>query len=508
MFALPIGGSGEPAAPGVLAAASTPYVEGARGHRAQMVGYVRRLAVTDTLVVLAALAAAEVIRFGVTEDDLLFTSTNIPGRLVLPVLIGAVWLALLSGLKTRETGVVGLGAEEYQRVLRATVGLFAAIAMVSLLAHQSFARGYLAIALPAGLLGLLLSRNLWRRWLAGQRAQGGFLTRVLVVGSPTAAAEMARQFERDASLGYQVVGVCTPGYLGEPNTLTKAGDRAVLAMGSESDVVVAARAVGADSVAVTAGDQITAARMQELAWELSDNGIDLTVSPGVVDVAVPRLNIRPVAGLPLVHVEEPQYKRANRFGKVAFDRVGAAVALVLLSPVFLAVALAVKVGSPGPLFYTATRVGANGREFGMIKFRSMVVDADQKVAALMAQNQGAGVLFKMRDDPRVTPVGKFLRRYSLDELPQLINVLKGEMSLVGPRPPLPREVAQYTGLVDKRLLVRPGVTGLWQVSGRSDLPWDEAVRLDLSYVANWTLMQDLMICWRTVKAVVAKEGAY
>jgi exopolysaccharide biosynthesis polyprenyl glycosylphosphotransferase len=328
------------------------------------------------------------------------------------------------------------------------------------------------------------------------------------VGSAGSAAEMARKFERESSLGYQVVGVCTPGYSGAPNTLTKVGDRAILAMGNESDVMEAVRAVGADTVAVTAGDQITAARMHELVWELSENNVELAVSPGVVDVALPRLVIRPVAGLPLVHVEEPQHKKANKIGKAIFDRLGAVVLLLLLAPVLLAVAAAVKFGSKGPIFYKAGRVGAYGREFGMIKFRSMVVDADVQVLTLMNQNDGAGVLFKMKDDPRVTPVGKLLRRYSLDELPQLINVLKGEMSLVGPRPPLAREVAQYTGLVDKRLLVRPGMTGLWQVSGRSDLPWDEAVRLDLSYVENWTLMQDLMICWRTFKAVVAKEGAY
>jgi exopolysaccharide biosynthesis polyprenyl glycosylphosphotransferase len=248
--------------------------------------------------------------------------------------------------------------------------------------------------------------------------------------------------------------------------------------------------------------------MRELSWDLEGLNVDMLVAPGVADVAGPRMMVRPVAGLPLLHIDKPRYEGANKFLKAAFDRCGAAAIVTMLLPVLLGCAIAVKAGSRGPVFYKAERIGLGNEPFQMWKFRTMVNGADKQKAALAAQNEGAGVLFKMRDDPRVTPIGKILRRYSLDELPQLFNVLGGSMSLVGPRPPLRAEVEQYSGLVTRRMLVRPGITGLWQVSGRSDLSWDESVRLDLSYVENWSIMQDAMILWRTIRAVLRSDGAY
>ena len=191
-----------------------------------------------------------------------------------------------------------------------------------------------------------------------------------------------------------------------------------------------------------------------------------------------------------------------------FDRVVAALLLLMASPLLLVCAVAIKLDDGGPVFYTAERMGKKNKPFGMIKFRSMVQNTDQMVAQLKDQSDGNDVLFKMKNDPRVTRVGSFLRRYSIDELPQLFNVLKGDMSLVGPRPPLRREVEQYTGLVGNRMLVLPGMTGLWQVSGRSNLSWEESVSLDLNYVENWSFMADLMILWKTGRAVLTSDGAY
>jgi len=226
-------------------------------------------------------------------------------------------------------------------------------------------------------------------------------------------------------------------------------------------------------------------------------------------VAGPRLVMRPVAGFPLIHVEKPQYNGAKRFSKTAFDLVFASAVLLLITPVLLIAAIAVKVTSRGPVFYKSERMGIDGKPFSMIKFRSMVQDADKHVERLLAQNESeGGVLFKMREDPRVTRVGKFMRRFSIDELPQFINVLRREMSVVGPRPPLRREVETYDGEVRRRLLVKPGITGLWQVSGRSDLSWEETVRLDLSYVENWSMVGDLLIIAKTVRAVAGSDGAY
>ncbi|MFZ2174974.1 MAG: exopolysaccharide biosynthesis polyprenyl glycosylphosphotransferase, partial [Rhodococcus sp. (in: high G+C Gram-positive bacteria)] len=207
-------------------------------------------------------------------------------------------------------------------------------------------------------------------------------------------------------------------------------------------------------------------------------------------------------------VEKPRYHGANRFGKTSFDFVFAFGALLLLAPLMFATALAIKVTSNGPVFYRSERMGLDGKPFQMFKFRSMVDDADQQVESLMRQNEGAGVLFKLRVDPRATPVGKIMRKFSIDELPQFLNVLRGEMSVVGPRPPLRREVEEYDGNVYRRLLVKPGVTGLWQVSGRSDLSWEDSVRLDLSYVENWSMVGDMLIIAKTLRAVVASDGAY
>ena len=291
------------------------------------------------------------------------------------------------------------------------------------------------------------------------------------------------------------------------NTLNVDG-HAVPVLGDETDVIEALRATEANVVAVSNTEYLGTDGMRALAWQLEAVDADLVVAPGVIDVAGPRLQIHPVAGLPLLHVDRPQYRGAVKVGKLALDLIAAGLGLLVLWPFFILVAVLIKLDSRGPVFYRAERIGLNGVPFAMLKFRSMVVSAEKRRLALVGQNEGAGPLFKMRHDPRVTRVGRWLRRLSIDELPQLINVIRGEMSLVGPRPPLRSEVATYSGEVHRRLLVKPGITGLWQVSGRSNLPWEESVRLDLYYVENWSLIQDLLIVWRTIGAVFKGTGAY
>jgi exopolysaccharide biosynthesis polyprenyl glycosylphosphotransferase len=228
----------------------------------------------------------------------------------------------------------------------------------------------------------------------------------------------------------------------------------------------------------------------------------------MVDVARPRLTVRPVGGSSMIHVDKPQYDGAKRIQKRVFDVGFALTLLIVVSPVMLLAALAVKLFSKGPVFYRSERIGLDGRPFQMIKFRTMVVDADQRLADVAHLNECDGLLFKIRDDPRVTRVGRFLRSSSIDELPQFINVLRKEMSVVGPRPPLPSEVEGYDDQVRRRLLVRPGITGLWQVSGRSNLSWEEAIRFDLSYVENWSMVKDLVIAMSTIRVVLRRSGAY
>lgn len=243
-----------------------------------------------------------------------------------------------------------------------------------------------------------------------------------------------------------------------------------------------------------------------MSWELESLDIDLLVSPGVIDVVGPRLHMHRSCGLPLIHVEKPQYHGAKKFQKRAFDVCFSGLALLCGLPVLLLIALAVKLTS---VFYRQGRIGIDGGPFEMFKFRTMIVGADSMLEELAAHNESkGGVLFKMKNDPRVTFLGRFLRKYSLDELPQFFNVLKGDMSVVGPRPPLETEVARYDDDTMRRLLVRPGITGLWQVSGRSDLDWEDAVRLDLYYVENWSMMADLLIAFKTLRIVLRPSGAY
>jgi exopolysaccharide biosynthesis polyprenyl glycosylphosphotransferase len=279
-------------------------------------------------------------------------------------------------------------------------------------------------------------------------------------------------------------------------------------VGGLDDVVEIAGRLGADTIAVTSASETAAQYLRQLSWQLEGTGIELLVAPGLIEVAGPRLHIRPLEGLPLLSIEQPRFEGWQSVIKGGLDRITAALGLLVLAPVLCAIAIGIKVTSPGPVLFRQERVGVNGTTFTMLKFRSMVVDADSQLDALRAQNISDGVLFKMRVDPRVTRIGGVLRRLSLDELPQLFNVLGGSMSLVGPRPPLPAEVARYDASVHRRFLVKPGLTGLWQVSGRSDLPWEEAVRLDLRYVENWSLAMDLLILAKTVRAVLGSSGAY
>ena len=436
--------------------------------------YVRRLAVTDACAIVVSVAIAQLVRFG-TDPATLRSQILAYSYTAVSAVLFLAWFSALILFRSREPRVVGTGVEEFRRVARASTALFGTVAIISFLFKLEVARGYLAVALPLGLVSLLLSRWLWRKWLAKERSEGRYISTVLVVGSHNTAAAMAQEFEKVRAAGYRVAGVCVPGWgTGRGDTLNVDG-HPVPVLGDETAVIDALRATGANMVAVSNTEYLGTGGMRALAWQLEEVDADLVVAPGVIDVAGPRLQIHPVAGLPLLHVDRPQYRGAVKSRKLALDLIGAGIWLLLLWPLFLVVAILIKLDSRGPVFYRAERIGLNGKPFAMLKFRTMVVDAEERRIALLGRNEGAGPLFKMRHDPRVTKVGRWLRRLSIDEAPQLINVLLGHMSLVGPRPPLRSEVATYSGDVHRRLLVKPGITGLWQVSGRSDLSWEESV---------------------------------
>jgi exopolysaccharide biosynthesis polyprenyl glycosylphosphotransferase len=457
--------------------------------------YRRRTAAADCACALAAGLLAAGLRFA---GEGYLPATYVICTALLPVLWWAS-VALAGGYDPR---FVGLGSEEFRRVLNAAMSLTAVMVVVSYAAKLELARGYMAIALPS-VAGLdLASRYLLRKHLHRQRKRGLCTRRVIAAGHAAAVAELVTTLRRDSYHGLRVVAACVA-------DMPDSGDVAGVPLAGElGSVASAVGRFGADSVAVLSCPEMNGTRLRELAWELEKTGTDLCVAPALLDVAGPRTTIRPVAGLPLLHVDHPELEGGRQVIKTMFDRAAALAALLLLSPVLLAIALAIRLTDPGPALFRQARVGRDGRFFMVYKFRTMVVDADQRKAQLTASNEAAGLLFKIRRDPRVTRTGSWLRRWSLDELPQLLNVLRGDMSLVGPRPALPEEAACYADHVRRRLAVKPGITGLWQVSGRSDLSWDEAVRLDLRYVENWSFALDLQILWKTGAAVMHGSGAY
>ena len=467
--------------------------------------YATYLRFTDALVVCVAVLLAQYLRFGSTP-----TADNLVGHYetAYSAVLVVIWLTALAGMRTRSPKYIGAGIEEYRRVIAASFWTFGVVAIAELLMKLEVSRGYLAVALPVGIIGLVLSRWQWRGHVLRQRRAGNYQTVVLAIGDRDAVANLAVELTSSSDYGYRVVGIAIPGY-GDPcgEHLTING-RSVPIVGGDGHILDAIRSLGADKVAIAGTDHFGVKGVRRLIWELEPMGVELVVSPGVMDVARSRMAMRPIAGLPLLYIDKPQYQGAKRFQKRAFDFTFALAALTVSLPFLLVAGVAVKMTTKGPVFYQAERIGIDGKPFMMLKFRTMVEDADKELQNLLSANESDGLLFKIKNDPRVTPVGRILRRFSIDELPQFINVLRQEMSVVGPRPPLRREVEAYDDDVQRRLLVKPGVTGLWQVSGRSDLPWDTAVRLDLSYVDNWSMVGDILIIIKTLRAVLERRGAY
>jgi exopolysaccharide biosynthesis polyprenyl glycosylphosphotransferase len=420
--------------------------------------------------------------------------------------VALTWIAALGAHQTRGIRVIGAGALEYKRVASATLLAFGVLAMAFVVLQTPGTRGFFLVALPVGLIALLANRWLWRKWLIRQRDQGSYLSRAIVVGDSGDVEYVLGQIDRLACSPYDIVGVSADdgGF-----ATRRFGSRIVSTVSGLDSVADAVLEYEADTVIVAGRPRHRSDDyVRSLSWELEPTGASLVLASRLTDVAGPRISFTPVEGLPLMHVELPQFEGRKHLLKRGLDIVASALGLLVLLPVLAAIAALIKLDSPGPVLFRQERVGKNGRTFSMLKFRSMVATAEQDLAGLLDQNEGNGVLFKIRNDPRVTPLGRILRKYSLDELPQLWNVLRGDMSIVGPRPPLPREVDAYERFVHRRLYIKPGLTGMWQVSGRSELSWDESVRLDLYYVENWSLTVDLMIIWRTVKVVLKPHGAY
>jgi len=437
-------------------------------------------------------------------------------RVVLLCLLGLIiWPAAIALCRGYRRNRIGIGFDEPGAVIRA--GMLVVVAGALPAGFMAVPTGALdpngaltlyallklvATATPFAVVLSLLVRFFAHKVLHLLQRQGRSLRHVIVAGSFGAAQQLSERILREPDAGMKVIGICLPS-----SELPRPVVDGIPVIGSLGQVPQVVRTMGCDAVAVTSDDATRYNYLRELAWSLEGAGVELLVDPGLVEVAGPRMHIRPLMGFPLLHVEEPHFTGWRRVVKRLSDIVLTSIGLLIISPLMICIAAVIKLQDGGPVIFRQARIGREGQPFTMLKFRSMVVDAEERKLELMAHNEGKGGLFKLSYDPRVTRFGQFLRNFSLDELPQLFNVLAGSMSLVGPRPHLASELAQMPSEASRRSLVTPGLTGLWQVSGRSDLEGGDAVRLDLRYVENWSLTLDLQILWKTLSAVLAKRGA-
>lgn len=481
---------------------AVPAKPGRKAAAAWISTHINLLRITDSLVVAGAVLIGSLLSSvgfapGVESDK---------GGVLTAATVTLLWLMALEFYRTRDSKVLGVGADEYKRVASASLRIFGLMAITAVVFSVHGGTAFVTVSLPLGLVALTGNRWAFRRRLTREKARGRHLSRTIVVGEPEDVRYVVQQVARKSGPVYKILGVCLPG--ARRGASLRVDGQQIPVLSSTDDIARTARLSDADAVIVAGPLPGGNKFIRELGWKLEECAAEMVLAATLTNVAGPRIHWRPVEGLPLMHVDIPQYSGAKHALKRVMDVAMALAALLALSPLLLVLAVIVRLDSPGPVLFRQDRVGKDGTVFGMFKFRSMVVDAEARLAALNQHNEGSGVLFKLRDDPRVTACGRWMRKYSLDELPQLWNVVLGNMSMVGPRPPLDREVNGYERHTHRRLLIKPGITGLWQINGRSDLSWDEAVRLDLYYVENWSIAGDLLILWRTFRAVVKPSGAY
>jgi exopolysaccharide biosynthesis polyprenyl glycosylphosphotransferase len=452
-----------------------------------------------TLLVIADIAVGAV---GMLIADAVPTLFDAFGDLPTLVLgMAPIWALMIGLAHGYDHSRIGVGSDELRSVFKAMVACVAIGGFAAALFPETWVRTVL-VTVPVMAALSLMVRLVTRKSLHRRQSSGLDVRTVLLVGGARAVTNLAETFAREAHSGMRVAAVCVPA----GDDISTVQEANLPLAGDLEDVRAVISEFAVDAVAVTAGTDN--GFLRTLAWSLEGTEVELLVDPGLVEVAGPRLHIRPFVGMPLLHVEQPTFSGWKRAFKAVTDVVTAALAMVFLSPLFLIVAIAIKREDGGPVFYKQARVGRAGEIFTMWKFRSMGVGADKRDDVLSADNDGNGVLYKSKTDPRITRVGAFIRKFSIDELPQLINVLNRTMSLVGPRPCLEKELEGFQMAGQRRLLVTPGLTGLWQINGRSDLSLEQSIRLDLRYVENWTFTGDLLIIWKTFFAVLGRRGAY
>lgn len=450
-----------------------------------------RILATDGIIIALSTLLAFLVRFGENVDS----SIALGPIQVVGTLLPVFWLLVLIFMGAYDRRNLFVGLTEYSRVVLSAIIVLAVVATVSFLLKLDTSRAYVLVTIPVGMLGLLVERWIWRRRLLSRRRRGIGLAPTLIVGDPDERASLKSAMAGRPWAGYRPVG-----------ELSRPTDQD--AWGQWFDgLAIELERTGASALALAGSSASDAGFVRELSWRIEGEGVDLLVGAGMGTTTGPRVTLRVASGLPMLHLDEVALRNTQRVAKRTLDVAGASLGLVLLTPLFVAIAIAIVVNSGRPVFFRQRRAGRDQEVFRMWKFRTMTNGADQQREALREAHGATGPIFKADDDPRVTRVGRFLRRWSLDELPQLINVLTGTMSLVGPRPHPLDDVQRYGDRDLRRLIAKPGMTGLWQVAGRSDLTWDASIELDLLYIENWTFIGDLAILARTVQAVLQGSGA-
>ncbi|AOS65911.1 sugar transferase [Actinoalloteichus hymeniacidonis] len=470
----------------------------------------RHVILADHLTTLSVVTVAAVTMLRSGSTAAVAPGWNAAALVLSAVITAACVLGALFVSHAWDPRGLGHGAEEYRRVGRALLSTMVFLALIGFAWQLTVLRPWIFVVVPLIGLTALPVRYVIRQALHRRRRAGQCLLPVLAAGGVETLRELIARTRREPHSGWRIDGVCITRDSWSGLMAWERGEiDGVPVVGTIDELAELVGAGGYRVVALAPDPYWTPGRIQRLAWQLEGSDAEMVVAPMLLEVTGPRLNVAPVFGLPLLWVSQPTFTGVKRVVKDCVDRIVAVLLLLLAAPLFLVIAVLIRIDSGGPILYRQRRVGREGRIFTMIKFRSMVQGAHRLRAGMdPGDDQGAGPMFKMRRDPRITKVGAVLRRYSIDELPQLFNVVTGSMSLVGPRPPLPEEVEHYDPAARRRLLVKPGLTGLWQVSGRSDLSWEESVRLDLRYVENWSLALDFVILWKTVWAVVRGQGAY
>jgi len=470
-----------------LAAADEPALDGSDS----AILYRRRAVAVDLLAILVALATTIFVRYSLSLE----WSWLSPPILGVISVMALIWIAALLSAGCYNRRFLGSGPDEYKKVVAACALACGLVSASAFLLSVDISRAFVLVTFPVGLGLILTGRRLIRVKLHRSRARGQLLTRTLVVGTDAQIERLTRSLESTTANGYSVVAK-----LGPPSNIPQDRERWIL----EFEGIIASTRVR--SLAIAQSDLVDADLIRRISWTTESSGVDLLVDSGIADSAIPRLSLRAAQDVALLHLDRPHFTGSKRFLKRSLDLLVAGCALALLGPVMVALYAVVRLTSPGPGFYVQTRVGQHGIPFSCLKFRTMNADADLRQSEIWSASPTGHN--KAKNDPRITSCGTWMRRWSLDELPQILNVLQGTMSIVGPRPIQPQEACSLAAWQLRRHVTKPGLTGLWQISGRSDTTWEQRMQLDVAYIERWSASLDFIICLKTFKTVLSGQGAY